>query len=35
MDMKQIVKNKDLLSQGEKQMINFARILIENPSMII
>ena len=28
-------KNKDLLSQGEKQMINFARILIENPSMII
>lgn len=28
-------KNKDLLSQGEKQMINFARILVENPSMII
>lgn len=28
-------KNKDLLSQGEKQMINFARILLENPSMII
>ena len=27
--------NKDLLSQGEKQMINFARILLENPSMII
>lgn len=28
-------KNKDLLSQGEKQIINFARILVENPSMII
>lgn len=28
-------KNKDLLSQGEKQMINFARILVENPSVII
>lgn len=28
-------KNKDLLSQGEKQMINFARILVENPSMVI
>lgn len=28
-------KNKDLLSQGEKQLINFARILVENPSMII
>lgn len=28
-------ENKDLLSQGEKQMINFARILIENPSVII
>mgnify|MGYP004602302555 FL=1 len=28
-------KNKDLLSQGEKQMINFARILVENPSIII
>lgn len=28
-------RNKDLLSQGEKQMINFARILVENPSMII
>ena len=28
-------ENKDLLSQGEKQMINFARILVENPSMII
>ena len=28
-------KNKDFLSQGEKQMINFARILVENPSMII
>lgn len=27
--------NKDLLSQGEKQMINFARILVENPSMVI
>ena len=27
--------NKNLLSQGEKQMINFARILLENPSMII
>ena len=30
-----IGKNKDLLSQGEKQMINFARILVEKPSMII
>lgn len=30
-----ISKNKDLLSQGEKQMINFARILVEKPSMII
>ena len=28
-------KNKDLLSQGEKQMINFARILVENPSVVI
>ena len=28
-------KNKDLLSQEEKQMINFARILVEKPSMII
>ena len=28
-------KNKDLLSQGEKQMINFARILVEKSSMII
>lgn len=28
-------ENKDLLSQGEKQIINFARILVENPSMII
>ena len=28
-------KKKDLLSQGEKQMINFARILVENPSVII
>lgn len=27
--------NKDLLSQGEKQLINFARILVENPSMIV
>lgn len=26
---------QDLLSQGEKQMINFARILVENPSMVI
>lgn len=30
-----INKNKDLLSQGEKQMINFARILVENPSVVI
>ena len=28
-------KNRDLLSQGEKQMINFARILVENPSVVI
>ena len=28
-------KNKDLLSQGEKQIINFARILVENPSVVI
>ncbi|WP_289130375.1 ABC transporter ATP-binding protein [uncultured Clostridium sp.] len=28
-------KNKDTLSQGEKQMINFARILVEDPSLII
>ena len=28
-------KNKDMLSHGEKQMINFARILVENPSLII
>ena len=28
-------KNKNLLSQGEKQMINFARILVENPSVVI
>lgn len=27
--------NQDLLSQGEKQMINFARIMVENPSVII
>ena len=28
-------KNQDLFSQGEKQMINFARIMVENPSVII
>lgn len=28
-------ENKDILSQGEKQMINFARIMIENPEIII
>ena len=28
-------KNKDLLSQGEKQMVNFARVLVENPSVVI
>ena len=28
-------KNKDILSEGEKQMINFARILVEDPSLII
>lgn len=27
--------NKDILSQGEKQMINFARIMVENPEIII
>lgn len=28
-------ENKDILSQGEKQMINFARIMVENPEIII
>ncbi len=28
-------QNKDILSQGEKQMINFARIMVENPEIII
>lgn len=28
-------ENKDILSQGEKQLINFARIMIENPEIII
>lgn len=28
-------KNQDLFSQGEKQIINFARIMVENPSVII
>ena len=28
-------KNQDLFSLGEKQMINFARIMVENPSVII
>ena len=28
-------KNQDLFSQGEKQLINFARIMVENPSVII
>lgn len=28
-------KNQDLFSLGEKQMINFARIMIENPSVVI
>lgn len=28
-------KNQDLFSLGEKQMINFARIMVENPSVVI
>lgn len=28
-------QNKDILSQGEKQMINFARIMVEDPEIII
>lgn len=28
-------ENRDILSQGEKQMINFARIMVENPEIII
>ena len=28
-------KNQDLFSMGEKQMINFARIMVENPSVVI
>lgn len=28
-------KNQDLFSLGEKQMINFARIMVENPSIVI
>ena len=28
-------KNQDLFSLGEKQMINFARIMVENPKIII
>lgn len=28
-------KNQDLFSIGEKQMINFARIMVENPSVVI
>ena len=28
-------KNQDLFSLGEKQMINFARIMVEDPSVII
>lgn len=28
-------QNKDLFSLGEKQMINFARIMVENPDVII
>lgn len=27
--------NRDLFSLGEKQMINFARIMVENPSVVI
>lgn len=28
-------QNKDILSQGEKQIINFARIMVEDPEIII
>lgn len=28
-------QNKDLFSLGEKQMVNFARIMVENPDVII
>lgn len=28
-------RNQDLFSLGEKQMINFARIMVENPSVVI
>ncbi|MCI8362680.1 MAG: ABC transporter ATP-binding protein [Clostridia bacterium] len=28
-------QNKDILSQGEKQMLNFARIMVEDPEIII
>lgn len=28
-------QNKDILSQGEKQMLNFARIMLEDPEIII
>lgn len=31
----QIYKETDLFSNGEKQMINFARVMVENPEIII
>lgn len=31
----ELSQNKDILSQGEKQMLNFARIMVEDPEIII